>query len=489
MDIKRIGYMVNIVSTMEDKDIIDFIEEYDGELTVKATSSLIANINDNAILINYVKNVSNNIDTVLSKWNDLPDNYVGIGGKSYLSVNDDNLMDQLDSVIADFDESDVADLFDDYNNYSLYKETYENVTVANELISNLMTVIGKIKTDYEKCNLLNLWFKKIEPNIISYLGQKNFDIGCKEFYLENLYQLLGEVHDIGVLSLLTNNNEYLSEDEVKLLFDSLESDLLKYSLVDDYDFVDNSMIDSQELSQDDLENKVLDMLEQIDFDWRVNDSSSSNETLNSYILKILDDITKICCDIEEDDIIEEIFEEVYEKYGILCMPFVAAIHDDDKKISLFDKYNIAKYEGYVDVLASIQDDAKFKELYDKMDDGFVYDFDGFKDDDRLELILARGDKLLAYKMLFAKYDEFKARTMADDNHELINQVCNLISVLDENEQVEIYNWFAEIALQEEKEILIIPVKNIELKRQFLKEMQEHEKEEVSSYVKSKKLYN
>lgn len=138
MNIKRIGYMVNIVSTMEDKDIIDFIEEYDDELTVKETSSLIANINDNAILINYVKNVSNNIDTVLSKWNDLPDNYVGIGGKSYFSVNDDSLMDQLDRVIADFDESDVADLFDDYNNYSLYKETYENVTVANELISNLI---------------------------------------------------------------------------------------------------------------------------------------------------------------------------------------------------------------------------------------------------------------------------------------------------------------------------------------------------------------
>lgn len=518
MDREKIIYMANIVSKMEDKDIIDFIKEYDDELSIKDTSSLITNINDNEILINYVKKVNDNIDTVFSKWNDLPDNYVGIGGKRYLSANDDNLMEQLDKVIANLDESDIEDLFSDYSNYAaLYKETYKNVTTANELISHLMAVISKIEKDYEKCNMLELWFKEIEPSIISYLGQEIFDKGCKENYFEWLKQVLNNIHVVDISLLLKDNDEYLSNDEIEVLNKSLESDLLKYSLVDDYDFIDSSMIVSEEVSQDDIECEVLEMLDQINILWESKGSTSTDENLNNYISKVLDDIAEKCFNIEDDDFLEEIFEEIYDEYGILCMPIaaairdddrkislieknnitqfevlvniVASIHDDDKKISLFEEYDLATYEGYAEVLASISDEAKFKELYDKMNDGFVYGFNGFEDNDRAELIVARGDKLLAYKMLKSKYDILKSINMDDERIMNLEHVCLLMAILDEEEQIEVYNWFTEVIIPEERFILIVPIKNIEFKRQLLREMQENEKEEVSSYVKSKKLYN
>lgn len=490
MDREKIIYMANMVSKMEDKDIIDFIKEYDDELSIKDTSSLITNINDNEILINYVKKVNDNIDTVLSKWNDLPDNYVGIGGKRYLSANDDNLMEQLDKVIANLDESDIEDLFSDYSNYAaLYKETYKNVTTANELINHLMTVISKIEKDYEKCNMLELWFKEIEPSIISYLGQEIFDKGCKENYFEWLKQVLNNIHVVDISLLLQDNDEYLSNDEIEVLNKSLESDLLKYSLVDDYDFIDSSLIVSEEVSQDDIEGEVLEMLDQINTLWRLKGSTSTNENLNNYISKVLEDIAEKCFNIEDDDFLEEIFEEIYDEYGILCMPIVGSIRDDDRKISLFEEYDMAQHEGYVVVLASIRDEDKFKELYDKMNDGFVYGFDGFDDTDRMILIASRHDKLLAYKMLKSKYDILKSINMDDERIMNLEHVCLLMAILDEEEQIEVYNWFTEVIIPEERFILIIPVKNIEFKRQLLREMEENEKEEVSSYVRSKKLYN
>lgn len=469
MNKEIINCMADVVRTMADDDIIDFISEYGDELNIGLISSLITSVNDNEVLSNYVKNVSDNIGTVLCRWYDR--NYIDDNGYYYFNSYD---------IISDKDD------------FLAEEEKIAKIRVVNELVSDLMNAIGKISTDYEKVKLLNLLFKKIKPAMVSYVSQEFFDNGCRKSFEVGLLGVLRGLHDLDILELLKENDKLLNDREVSLLFNAIESGVLKCSLVDNYEFINDSVTDDYVNEQDDLKDIILNDIKQINNIYSSYGGISHSEELISYVSVLLTDIVEVCYNIEDDDFLEKIFVEIFEVCGALFLSIVVAISDDDIKLRLFDEYDIAGVEGYVEVLSSIRDNNKFRELYDNLDDGFVYGFEGFNDVDRLKLICSRGDKGLAYKMLRDKYNRFRMDSLEENkviDIELINQVCNLISIFDDKEQVEIYDWFSEIALPEERTMLILPLKNNGIKREFLNDMKRLEIEETSKYVMSKKLYN
>ena len=471
-----IDYMIDVVSTMEDEDIINFVEEYQDELSNELISYLISMIDDNEVLSNYIKYVSDNIDVILSKWNDCSTFEL-----SY-DMEEDNNSFGLRYYVVD-NEFDLG-LYEEES----FCQKINNTSIINNLINHLMTAIGKFEDDFDKYNLLTLFFKNIKPSIISFVGEENFDNGCKNFYFEQLCGILSKMHDVDIMLLISDYKDYLDKDEMRLLIQFIDSEKLRDYIIDDYNLDDYSLFfDCTVENEDKLEEKVLEYLKYLKIVCCDYGNSLSVKSKNC-ISELLNNIISICHYLDDNKFVKDIFLEVYDICGVY-FPGMMLNFDDDSKIKAFYEYDMIGAVGYVELLASISNDKKFREIYDNLSNGFLDGGERVNDDDKIKLITFRKDKQMAYEMLSNKYDEFKRIKNADERISLIELVSDMISIFDKEEQIEIYNWFADIGLFEERAILVCSIKDIEFKREFLQKLRAKENDELSSCVKSRKLYS